>query len=195
MAKSDVAGRISWFDRVRIERVLWTLDTYLQSLPAKARRGIRREMRANLRAAAAQSGAKEAVRGLGSLRQLAIGYLEAAYDDGPRPRLLRAFGWTLLAELVVLTIVFAAHSGFVDGIEAGAARPDGTFVWDTWSVVGVEGEVTFADGRRDAEGISFTPLVLVLPLLVFLVSARIWRLPRSVRRSRGAVADVERADL
>ena len=43
---------VSWFDRMRIERVVWMLDQRLYDLPRRSRIDKRREVRANLRAAA-----------------------------------------------------------------------------------------------------------------------------------------------
>lgn len=166
---------LHWSDRLRLERVIWTLDTYLQSLPARARRAIRREMRANLRASAAEVGVSEAVRGLGSVRRLAIDYLEAEYDGGPRPSLLRGFGWTMAAGLILVMVVFVGHSAFIDGVEAANQRPNGTYAWGGWDLLGVRGEVTYADGQFEGFDLWFMPWMLLYPLVVFLVSARSWR--------------------
>jgi len=43
-------------DRARIERAVWTLDSYLRNLPRKSRIAKRRELRVNLRAASADVG-------------------------------------------------------------------------------------------------------------------------------------------
>jgi len=44
---------LTWKDRMRIERAVWTLDSYLRNLPRKSRIAKRRELRVNLRAASA----------------------------------------------------------------------------------------------------------------------------------------------
>ena len=73
-----------WTDRLRIERRVWTLNTYLQTLPRRSQLAKRRELRVNLRAAAADVGTKEALRRLGNVRTIAADYISAEYD-GPRP--------------------------------------------------------------------------------------------------------------
>jgi hypothetical protein len=81
-------------DRVRIERVLWTVDFLIHDIRTRGRRTIRRELRANLQAAAQERGAAAAIRQLGSLRVLARGYLDAQYGEGAlQPRWLAALWW------------------------------------------------------------------------------------------------------
>ena len=55
---------LTFTDRLRIERAVWTLDGRLQDLPRTSRVAKRRELRANLRAAATDVGTAEAVRRL-----------------------------------------------------------------------------------------------------------------------------------
>jgi hypothetical protein len=76
---------VSWFDRMRIERVVWMLDQRLYDLPRRSCIDKRREVRANLRAAASDIGTREALARLGNSRELATEYLTAEFGDGPRP--------------------------------------------------------------------------------------------------------------
>ena len=62
---------VSWFDRMRIGRVVWMLDQRLYDLPRRSRIDKRREVRANLRAAASDIGTREALARLGNSRDLA----------------------------------------------------------------------------------------------------------------------------
>ncbi|QMU70627.1 hypothetical protein [Streptacidiphilus sp. P02-A3a] len=68
---------VTWLDRLRVERLLWSLDQRLYDLPRRTRIAHRREVRANLLAAAAEVGAAEALRRLGGARELAAQYLDA----------------------------------------------------------------------------------------------------------------------
>jgi hypothetical protein len=52
---------VSWTDRLRLERAVWTLDARLQDLPRRSRVAKRRELRNNLSDAAADVGATEAL--------------------------------------------------------------------------------------------------------------------------------------
>lgn len=73
-------------DRLRIERVLWTVDILIYDIRTRGRRTIRRELRANLQAAAQEMGAGAAIWQLGPLRRLARGYLDAQYGRVPFSR-------------------------------------------------------------------------------------------------------------
>jgi len=87
-------------DRLRIERAVWTLDGRLQDLPRTSRVAKRRELRANLRAAAADVGVAEALHRLGNLRRLAAEYLVAEYGQWVRrPSWLAAFGFLVLGQV------------------------------------------------------------------------------------------------
>jgi hypothetical protein len=174
-------------DRLRIERAIWTLDALVQSLPGRSRRAIRREMRANLRAAGAEVGGREAVRRLGSLRRVAIGYLEAEYGEGrPRPHWLKAMFWVLAVEAVVLMVTFVGHSAFMSGVEAADRHPDGTYVWHGLGWLGVAGDVSYSGGKVEGSSFDFSGMVLVYLLAAAVLGGRLWRLlPAWWRRRRG----------
>jgi len=77
-----MSGTLIWTDRLRIERAVWTLNSYLQTLPWRSQVSKRRELRVNLRAASADVGTKEALRRLGNVRTMAADYIIAEYG-GP----------------------------------------------------------------------------------------------------------------
>ncbi len=58
--------QLSIVDRLRVERVVWHLDQRLYDLPWRRRVEVRREVRDNLRTAASDVGARQAVRNIGS---------------------------------------------------------------------------------------------------------------------------------
>lgn len=60
-----MAHDLNHLDRVRIERVVWTLDQRLYDLPRKIRIAHRRELRDNLTAAARVVGVSAALRDIG----------------------------------------------------------------------------------------------------------------------------------
>jgi hypothetical protein len=177
--------RQHWLDRLRIERAVWTVDALTQAAPDRARRAIRRELRANLQAAAAQMSAKEAVRQLGDLRQLALGYVEAQYGPGNlRPRWLRGVCWALGTEVVLLALTFATHSAFIAGVQAGNPRPNGTYSWPGLHLLGIGGNVTFHDGSSSAFSLSFSLWILLYLLAALVLGGQLWRLPVAWWRNR-----------
>ncbi len=91
---------LTWIDRLRIERVVWTLDQWLYDLPRKARIARRRELRENLVVAAQDVGVTAALRNLGDSRQLAAEYLSAQFGEGARPSWVAAATFLLTGQLV-----------------------------------------------------------------------------------------------
>jgi hypothetical protein len=175
-------------DWLRIERAVWTVDTYIQGLPSRSRVAVRRELRNNLRSSAAEVGAPEALRALGSLRRLALGYLDAEYGEGrPRPEILKGVFWTTAYDFAVVAAMIYGYESFLAGLETGGAEP-GTYVWEPGRFFGYTAEVTFDENGLSGFSWSLSALFIVYSLVVFLVGARMWRLVpawwRRVRRDR-----------
>jgi hypothetical protein len=177
--------RLRWVDRLRIERAVWRLDWLAQDLPGRTRRSMRRDLRANLRAAAADVGAAQAIRNLGSLHQVAADYIAAEYGDrGPRPTTMRGIGWAFLTEAIILGIVTVAFIAFYQGVTAAAAQA-GTYRFDTLTVLGFEvGVTTFEDDRLQLE-LAIYPWLLAYPLAALMLGGRWWRYVPAWWRSRG----------
>lgn len=159
----------------RTERALWTLDAHLASLPGRSSRAIRREIRTNLRASAAEVGAAEAIRRLGSLHHVASEYLDAEYEGRPRPRVLKAVFWTLAVEGIILWSLFTGHAAFMAGVEAANPSPDGTFTWNGLAALGGEGDVSYTDGQVESFSYGLNQWVLLYLLAAFLIGGRLWR--------------------
>lgn len=181
---------LTLIDRLRIARAVWTVDTYLQSLPSRSRRAIRRELRTNLRSSAAEVGAREAIRGLGSLRRLSLDYLEAEYGEGrPRAEFLKGLFWATAVDGMLLTGMVVGFESFIAGLEAG--RPDpGTYTWSVGKVFGVTGDVTYDEVGYSGFSASASALFFAYSLIAFLIGSRIWRVVqvwwRRVRNDRVA---------
>jgi len=170
---------LTFVDHLRIERAVWTVDTYLSVLPMRRQREIRRELRANLRASAAQVGSKAAVRNLGSLRRLSYEYLSAEYRGRPWPIPFKGAAWMIITAAFLLTAWTVAVDSFRAGL-ADAGAPPGTYTVH-WPLFGFGGEITV-----DSSG-GFTQHTFTLSLLVwlawllgaFVVGSRLWRvIPR-----------------
>jgi len=185
---------LSLIGRLRIERAVWTHDTYLQGLPSRARVAIRRELRNNLRSSASEIGAREAIRSLGSLRRLALGYLDAEYGEGrPRPQILKGLFWSTAVDIVIVVALLFSFESYMDGLEAAGADP-GTYTWSTGRVFGLTGEVTFDANGFVGFWLSASALFFLPSLIAFVIGGRLWRaVPawwRRVRRDRAARAAV-----
>jgi hypothetical protein len=166
-------------DRIRLELLVQRLDYHLSDLPGARRRQVRREIRANTRAAAADVGLGQALANLGHPRVLAAGYLAA--EGRPLPQYRKGVWWAVaaLAAYVAAAVIFT--TGFLDGAEAASDldRPLTT----SFLGAGVEanpGEASFA--------ITFNVLALVVPAVVFLLASRAWRALPPVRRRLAARA-------
>lgn len=170
---------LTFIDRLRIERAVWTVDAYLSPLPARRQREIRRELRANLRASAAQVGAKAAVRNLGSLRRLGYEYLSVEYRGRPWPTPLRGIGWMITTAVVLAVAQVMAVTAYERGLMDADAEP-GTYTLEV-PVIGVVGQIT-VDSSGETASLSFYLSLLVwLAWLLgaFVVGSRLWRvIPR-----------------
>ena len=120
-----MAHRLTWIDRVRIERVVWMLDTRLYDIPRESRIAHRREVRQNLLSAAQDIGTTAAVRNIGSSAQLAAAYLAAEFGDRPRHWWIAALLWAATSMLVVTAVLTDAANGFAAGIVAETRTPPG----------------------------------------------------------------------
>lgn len=175
---------LSVLDRLRVERVVWGLDQRLHDLPRATRIAHRRELRANLLAAARDVGATAALRDLGDAARLAADYRDAALGAGPRPSWYAAALFLLTTVLFLTSILYEAAEAFGDGILAADPAATGTFRWP--GIAYLQSEVTYlvANGRRDVVGGAFTPLTYLLLLAGSVAIGRLWRaLPRRRRRA------------
>jgi hypothetical protein len=170
-------------DRLRIERVLWSIDSRLQDLPRGSRIAKRRELRDNLRSAAADVGATEAIRGLGDTRRLAAEYMAAEYGDGGRPP-----SWTnavaaLFGGYLILSwLLEAGTSAFTAGVVASDPNATGTFKWQGIAYVLDDVTFDFNNGHSTSVGGAWTPLTYLLLFVVVVLAGRLWRLVPAWRR-------------
>jgi hypothetical protein len=175
---------VSWFDRLRIEKVVWSLDQQLYDLPRKARIATRREVRQNLLTAAQDVGAPEALRRLGGSQQLAAEYLSAELGDEPRPSWIAATTFLLTGQLLLTSLLSEAAFAFRDGVLAAEPGATGTFRWPGIAYLQDDVTVTFAHGQAELVGGAWTPLAWGLWLLATVLIGRLWRYPALWRRRR-----------
>jgi hypothetical protein len=164
-------------DHIRIERAVLSYDFWLdlRGTPWRRRRDLRAELRANLREAAAHSGARQAVARLGSARGMAA---EAAVADATRPRWTVGVHSGVAALAVTLLAALLAGLAWVDGVMS--ADPDEPVSGSVTLLPGSSMEYRpLADGFAVSTGVGWLPVAV--GLLAFLLAARPWR---ALRRSR-----------
>jgi len=170
-------------DRARIERAVWTLDSYLRNLPRKSRIAKRRELRVNLRAASADVGAQEALRRLGNLRTMAAEYVVAEYG-GPGP------SWIVTTYFLIAAFYFMfwLSNARIDAFRSGAiaANPHLTGVFHVTGVAYVltNDTLTFANGKVTEIGGTLLPLVYVCIFALAVLAGRLWRVVPALRHRR-----------
>lgn len=175
--------RISWINRLRIERFVWTLDQRIYDLPRASRIAHRREVRTNLLAAAADIGTTAALRRIGPSRRLADGYLTAELGDGPRPSVIAAILFAGLFPLLALSLLTETASAYAAGITALNPHATGTYTWPGIDYLQTAITFTFTDGHSTQSGGAFTLLTYAIWLTGTVLAGRLWRiLPSSARR-------------
>lgn len=164
-------------DALRTEDLVQRYDFWLEMRGARwsRRKELRRELRANLRAASSDVGTTQALLNVGSAKQLAREATDGEYQR--RPQWSRAGFYAALALGAVVLVTLYTATTFTAGVEAagtvGQEVTGSVFPW-----LGVEFMARIEEGRggiaAGAAGSGW--LVLGLPLLVFVLTARPWRL-------------------
>ncbi|HSV67952.1 MAG TPA: hypothetical protein VLJ59_18910 [Mycobacteriales bacterium] len=177
---------ITWIDRLRIERVVWTLDQRLYDLPRRSRIAKRRELRDNILVAARDVGTSPALRRLGDSRRLADEYLTAELGEGPRHSWVAAilFGGTV--PLLINYFLGEAASAYGQAITATDPNATGTFVWGGVHHLQETVTYTFTQGQASITGGAWTPVCWALWILGTVLAGRLWRLLSPVARQRRA---------
>lgn len=182
---------VTWLDRLRIERVVWTLDQRLYDLPRKVRIATRREVRDNLRTAAADMGTGPALSRLGDSRRLAEEYISAQYGDEARPAWLAAAVFLLTGQLFFTEFLREAAVAFGDGLTAADPHITGTFTWGGLDLVQSSVTYTYTNGQGTFVGGAWTPLAWALWIIATILIGRLWRAPLAWRRRRAAARAAE----
>lgn len=166
---------VTWLDRLRIERVVWTLDQRLYDLPRRTRIETRREVRRNLLTGARDVGTAQALRNLGSSGELANEYLAAALGSGPRYSWMAAGCFLLTVPLLAASWFADAASAFASGITAADPNATGTYTWSGISHLQSTVTYTFENGDGTWTGGHFTPLFYILLIGATILIGRLWR--------------------
>jgi len=175
---------VTWIDRLRIERAVWTLDQRLYDLPRRSRIAKRRELRENLLTASHDIGTSVALRRLGNARQLADDYLSAELGEGPRHSWVAAAVFALTGVFVFTALLTEATLAFGDGISSADPHATGTFTWPGIRYLQSAVTYSFTDGRGDPSGGAMTPLSWAIWIVGTILVGRLWRaVPLGRRRN------------
>jgi hypothetical protein len=173
---------VGWFDRLRIERFVWSLDQRLYDLPRKNRITTRREVRENLRVAASDIGTKAALSNVGSPAQLAHEYLGGHFGEKPRASWTAAAIFLLTGQFIGTAVLAEAANAFGDGISAADPTATGTFSWHGIRYLQDTVTYTFVNGSGSSVGGAWTPIAYLLWIVGTVCVGRLWRL---IPRRRG----------
>jgi hypothetical protein len=173
---------VTWIDRLRIERVVWSLDQRLYDLPRKSRIARRREVRESLLTAARDIGTADALRNLGNSRQLAAEYRSAEFGDEARPSWIAAGIFLMTSQLLFTSLLSEAAMAFGDGITAANPNATGTFTWSGIRYLQDTVTYTFANGKGSSVGGAMTPLAWALWIIATVLVGRLWRVVSLWRR-------------
>jgi hypothetical protein len=183
---------LTTIDRLRIEYTVWRLDGLLYDLRRRSRVAKRREVRANLHAAAADVGTDEALHRLGGVRRLAAEYLAAEHGDwGQRPTWTTGAVCMAVLQLGSYALIEAGRSAFTAGVLAADPHPQGTYHWAGLPYLSADATVTFTGATHTSVGGAFTPLVYLGMLAAFSAGARLWRLLPRGRRHHVITSTIE----
>ena len=174
---------VGWFDRLRIERFVWTLDSLLYDLPWRSRVEKRREVRQNLLTAASAVGTGPALRQLGGSAQLAREYLLAEFGDRPRHSWMAAGLFAATVLLVATSVWSEAALAFGDGIKAADPGATRSFTWSGIPYLQSGVSYTLSDGEGSYVGGGFTAAFWVVWIAGTVLVGRLWRLAPRWRRS------------
>jgi hypothetical protein len=176
-----MAYTLTWLDRLRIERVVWTLDQRLYDIPSNSRIAHRREVRQNLLSAAQDIGTTAALRNIGTSAQLAAAYLAAEFGDRPRHSWMAALIWAATSMLVVTAILADAANGFAAGIAAANPHATATYHWGGLSLLQAGVTAKAADGHMTVSGGGLSIVGWVLWAVIAVMVGRLWRAPGAWR--------------
>ena len=178
---------LTWKDRMRIERAVWTLDSYLRNLPPKSRTAKRRELRVTLRAGSADVGADEALRRLGNIRTMATEFLVTEYG-GAGPSWIVSTYFLIAAFFFMFWFLNARIDAFRAGAIAANHHLTGTFHLPGVANVFTHATFIFINGKATEIGGTLLPLVYVCIFALAVLVGRLWRAIPAVRqRSLGAI--------
>jgi hypothetical protein len=179
---------VTWFDRLRIGRVVWAIDQRLYDLPRRTRVETRWEVRQDLLTGARDVGTTQVLRNLGGSAELAQEYLSAAFGSGPRHAWMAAALFFVTVPFLALSFFAAAANAFASGIAPADPAATGTSTWGGISHLQSTVTYAFIGGHGTWIGGAFTPLFYILWIVATILVGRLWRALPAWRRRHAGVA-------
>jgi hypothetical protein len=178
----SAATHLRLIDRIRRDWYVLKVDFHAQDVPGGYRKGLRRELRSDLTAAAADVGMSKAVEDLGPASALAHQFKLAEGRKLPHV-------WTGIITFTIITyawagMMMATVNALTDAAEqlGGGRNVD---VQSTW--LGATATVTHGDSL--SAGIDFSLLTVAVIIGISLIAARAWRYrPAWLQRHQAARA-------
>ncbi|MEV6521954.1 hypothetical protein AB0M43_08450 [Longispora sp. NPDC051575] len=177
---------VSWFDRLRIESVVWSLDHRLYDLSPRSRIAKRREVRENLLTASADIGTSEALRNLGGSRRLAAEYRAAEFDGEVRANWFTAFIFFMTGQLLIQSLLTERVLAFNEGLMAANPDATGTFTSSRFSFIQDAATFTLDHGQGVWTGGRMTVWAWVVFAVATILVGRLWRAVPGWRRLTSA---------
>lgn len=163
-------------DKIRIEYAVQKYDYWLElrGTRGRVRKALRRDLRDNLRAATADVGVTQALFNIGSPKQLAY---EMTPEAERRPRFSLGAMWATVTFGAVLYTLMFTSIAFVSGVEASGVTGR-EVTGDVFPWIGVRFIATVLPGGHGlSTGAANAQWYLLgLPLLVFVLVSKPWRL-------------------
>ncbi|MGY0235311.1 hypothetical protein [Longispora urticae] len=179
---------VSWFDRLRIESVVWSLDHRLYDLAPSSRVAKRREVRENLLSAAADIGTSAALRNLGGSRRLAAEYRAAEYGGEARPAWFTALLFFMTGQLLIQSLLTEYVLTFGAGIRAADPDATGAYTWKGFGFFQQAATFTLDHGQGTWTGGQLTVWGWVVFGVATILIGRLWRAVPGWNRLTGAKA-------
>ena len=182
-----MTNRVTWIDRLRIERVVWMLDQRLYAIPRASRIAHRLEVRQNLLSAAGDIGTTAALRNVGSSAQLAAAYLDAEFGERLRHSWTAAALWAATSLFVATVVLTDAANGFAAGIIAANPAATGTYHWGGLSLLQSDVTVKALGGQTSISGGGLSLAGWLAWLVIAVLFGRLWRAPGTWRARARAI--------
>lgn len=163
-------------DVTRREWYLTRLDWGLRDLPSKESRHIRRDLRRDITATAAEVGMRPALDDLGTPGDLATQYTAGMDPEGPRYVQGALAAGATVAAIVFLLVAYAV--GTLDTLSFVGGGTRTLSLWGSETVLTATPEVTSV---QIMNAISMVLVIAAISAVAFLVFSRIWRIGRKSR--------------